>query len=217
LDATAWIALVSGIVGGGGVSGFVGYMLAGRNERKRDERMAERERDALRDKQADEARTFQRDTLLELHDLLYKMNRNAGKSIFADTMRHRETGRYGRDRLPDDLSEQFTELIAATNRLRVRVFDPELRDLVLRYREMVTRALDPRLGNRQDGDDDRVRELARREMDAAMAAWIQLEDKLGVAIRAQFPAAQLGGLVPGQRPPSPANWRTPVASSMRDS
>jgi hypothetical protein len=220
MDATTWIALVSGIVGGSGISGLGGYILAGRNERNRDERAAEREREALGDKQADEARTFQRDTLLELHDLLYKMNRNAGKSIFADSQRHKETGRYGRDPLPDDLSEQSTELIAAINRLRVRVFDPELRDSVQRYKEMVIRAMDPLLGSRHDGDDDRVRQLARQEMDAAMLTWLQLEDRIGAAIRAQFPGsdvAQLGGLVPGQRPPSSANGRRPAASSVQDS
>jgi hypothetical protein len=48
------------VLGSGGFSALAGYLLAGRNERKRDDRAARRKKDALREKQADEGRLFQR-------------------------------------------------------------------------------------------------------------------------------------------------------------
>jgi hypothetical protein len=202
MDISAWTALIGVALGSGGFSALGGYLLSGRNERKRDERAAGREREALREKQAEEARTFQRDTLLELHDLLYKINRTTGRSIAADSQRHSETGRYGRDSLPDDLSGQFSELIAGINRLRVRIFDAELRDLTQRYTATLITALNPAMGHgyrRYDGDDDRERYQAQHEMMGSTRLWAQLEEKLGAAIRAQFPGSDVAPVV-GQDP-----------------
>lgn len=178
--------LVAAILGSGGVSGLSGYLLAGRNDQKRDDRMAERERQALRDRRLDDARVFQRDTLLELHDTLYKLNRVTGRSSHLDEMHYRNTGRYGRDPIfPEDLDEKFTELLGAVNRLRVRVFDQELRDLVEQYRESLIRMV--RHGSRTEGDDSRVRDRARQDEVKSLDLYGQLEEKLGAMIRAQFP------------------------------
>ncbi len=110
MDATAIVALVVGIIGAGGITSVIGFALGDRNERKKDKR-------ALQARQAEDARTFQRDTLLEIHDLLYKLNRNAGKSEHFEEMRYRETGRYGRDQLPEELSDQFTALLTQDGEL----------------------------------------------------------------------------------------------------
>jgi hypothetical protein len=126
MSTQTWIAIVAVILGSGGLSALGGYLLAGRNEEKRDERAAQRDREALRERQKDEGRVFQRDTLLEIHDLLYRLNRNAGRSRHIDEMRYRETGKYGRELSPDDLSDEFSELVGSVNRLRVRIFDRDI-------------------------------------------------------------------------------------------
>jgi hypothetical protein len=170
----------------GTVSGLSGYLLAGRNEQKRDDRMAARDRQALRDRRMDDARVFQRDTLLELHDTLYKLNRVVGRTNHLDEMHYRQTGRYGRDPiLPEDLDEKFTELLATVNRLRVRVFDEELRGLIGQYRESLIRG--GLHGRRTEGDDAETRARAKREEKKSLDLYGRLEEKLGAMIRAQFP------------------------------
>jgi hypothetical protein len=56
-------------------------------------------------------------------------------------------------------------LTAAINRLRVRIFDKELRDLVRQYTSELIAALNPAQANglmRQDGDDGLIRMAAER-------------------------------------------------------
>lgn len=192
MDATNWIALVGAIVGSGGFSAFGGYLLAGRNDRKKDERQSEREVKALSEKQAVEGRNFQRETLLELQDLLYSLNRNFGKARHADEMKFRETGRYGRDQLPGSLSDEFTELLTEIHRLRVRIFDPELRNAINDYASMAVDATG--VGARQEGDDEDHRREVRRSELRMLNAFGPLEEKLGAAIRSQFPGSDLTAL-----------------------
>ncbi len=204
MDTSTWVALGAVVLGSGGFSALAGYLLAGRNERKRDDRAAEREKEALQEKQADEGRIFQRDTLLELHDLLYKLNRVTGRSQFLDETRYRETGRYARDLLPEELSDRFTELITSINRVRVRIFDRELRDLVDQYVTTIIQHSVSR-GNRQSGDDEREFRRVKRESIRSSAQWEPLEENLGAAIRSQFPGSDLtprAGLSPSAQPPA---------------
>jgi hypothetical protein len=190
MDTSTWIAFVGAVLGSGGISALGGYLLAGRNERKRDERAAEREREARREKQADEARTFQRDTLLELHDQLYKLNRHQGKIQHIDEMRYRETGRYKRGTMPGGLSDGFTELVTNINRLRVRVFDPELREAIDKYMSMVISLI---FGSalREEGDDAEQHTRAGRIDIDITNQYPELEEQLGAAIRSQFPGSDL--------------------------
>jgi hypothetical protein len=177
VDASTIIALVVGIIGTGGITSVIGFALGGRNERKKDER-------ALQARQNEAARTFQRDTLLEIHDLLYKLNRNAGKSGHIDEMQYRESGKFARQQLPDDLSDQFTELLTGVRKLKVRIFDPELRSKIEEYLDVVVRATGT--GVRQPGDDDDVHARAKSMEAKAMEAYGPLEEAIGVAIRMQF-------------------------------
>jgi hypothetical protein len=193
MSTETWIAIVGVILGSGGLSALGGYLLAGRNERKKDERAAGRDRDALRERQADEGRVFQRDTLLEIHDLLYKMNRNSGRSQHIDEMRYRETGKYGRGQLPDDLSDEFSELVGGINRLRVRVFDRDVRDLIDRYTKTVISSSISG-GQRREGDDAEVQARAKRIQMQILDQWGPLEEALGALIRSQFPGSDLAPL-----------------------
>jgi hypothetical protein len=189
LSASNWITLVAAIFGSGGISALGGYLLSGRNERKRDDRQEDRERRGTREKQGDEARTFQRDTLLELHDLLYKLNRNAGASQHIDEMRYRSTGLYGRDLLPEELSDGFTFLITSINKLRVRIFDPELRTLIEQYTNAVI-AVASADSNRKEGDDAAV---------AAKAAKLERETLNFVRTSAREDRCRYTIAVSGQR------------------
>lgn len=190
MDASAWIALVAGIVGSGGLSALGGYLLAGRNEEKRDERAAERDQESLRERQADNGRVFQRDTLLELHDLLYRLNRNVGKAGHVDEMRYRKDGQFRRELLPDELSDDFTELVTSINRLRVRIFDPGLRDAVDQYTKTVISA-GMCSGQRKAGDDGAQHARAERIEREALDQYGKLEEMLGADIRSQFPGSDL--------------------------
>lgn len=191
------ITLIAAIFGSGGISALGGYLLSGRNERKKDDRLADREWRTARERQGDEARTFQRDTLLELHDLLYKFNRNTGTRQHIDEMHYRATGKYGREKYPEELSNEFTVLLTSINKLRVRIFDPELRAKVKEYTDSVI-AIANVGARRKEGDDAAVSaKVAERERKSS-AHYGPLEEKLGVAIRSQFPGSDIAPLV--QRP-----------------
>ena len=188
---SSWVALALGILGGGGISGLGGYLLAGRNERKRDDRADTRSRADLQEQQAAEGRTFQRDTLLELHDLLYKINRVSGRTTHLDEMHYRKTGKYGREPIPEELSVEFSELIGGIHRLRVRIFDSDLREMVGRYAGTLVRVGTPSGLPRRDGDDSQRRARGEEFSMDALAQWPLLEEKLGAAIRLQFPGSDL--------------------------
>jgi hypothetical protein len=214
VDASNIVALIVGLVGGGGLSALLGYILGGRNELKRDDRAASREIAARRERQADDARMFQRDTLLEIHDRLYKINRMTGRMMHQDRQVFAKTRRYARDQMPDGWSDEHSEVLAQINRLRVRIFDPELRDLIYRYTSLLIRALSPRQ-RRVDDDDYAVYTMSQKLDDESTLMWADLENQLGAAIRAQFPGSDVAeSLVPIDGPvpaePAPARREQPA-------
>jgi hypothetical protein len=184
LSAANIVALIVGIVGTGGLTSVIGFVLGGRNERKKDER-------ALLACQAEDARTFQRDTLLQVHDMLYKFNLTMGKIVHADAMRYRETGRYGSDALADFLlPDEIAELLTSIHKLCVRIFDPELRDQIREYLGMSLMTTD-RTTARVPGDDASAIRRAKLALDEAVGLYGPLEEAIGVAIRMQFPASDV--------------------------
>ncbi len=76
IDWTAITAVIGSITTVAGSYG--GYLLAGRNEEARDQRADQREakarRAALAERLEEERHTFQRDTLLELQDVLLQLS-----------------------------------------------------------------------------------------------------------------------------------------------
>lgn len=74
-------------------------------------------------------------------------------------MTYRQTGRFRRDQYPDDMDAEFTELLRKIRRLRVRIFGPELRELIDIYMNAVVGAALSH--QRHDGDD--AAERARAE------------------------------------------------------
>lgn len=111
-----------------------GYVLAGVNEHRRDERVRKRDlelRAMERDSRLDESEhAFQRQTLLELQDALQVMARLTGKTMHFDHMQARE-GRY--TQLPDGLSNDLHANGVDVRRLASRILDADMRDAVDRF------------------------------------------------------------------------------------
>lgn len=108
-----------------------GYLLAGLNERRRDERTHLRASESRRFERVaeleNESHAFQRDTLLSLQDALQKMARLTGKAMHFDHMQARE-GKY--TQLPEGLSEEMLAAEVEVSRLTARVRDPQVRAAV---------------------------------------------------------------------------------------
>lgn len=117
-----------------------GYLLAGRNERQRDERTLKRElrlrvseRAALLD---DNRHALQRETLLALQDALQAMARLTSKAMHFDHMQARQA-KY--TQLPETLSEDMMANAAEVRRLASRILDSEVRDAVDKFIALSTR------------------------------------------------------------------------------
>ncbi|MHB8290407.1 MAG: hypothetical protein ACYDEY_14485 [Acidimicrobiales bacterium] len=123
-----WLAALGLIVPA--LTGLVGYGLAGRNEEARDMRAAEREtiarRSALGERLEEQQHAFQRETLLELQDVLQSQMRCAAKGILHDQRTLRSQGTL--TLLGPELDEESYNTGVAIRRLRVRVLDSNLRD-----------------------------------------------------------------------------------------
>jgi hypothetical protein len=128
IDWTAVIAaagLISTLTGT-----ISGYVYAARNDEARDRRADQREtrarRSALAERLEEERHTFQRDTLLELQDVLLELDRWHGLvcECYEKALKeHRKL-----IPLPDELGGDGARLrVASAQRLRSRVLDPVLR------------------------------------------------------------------------------------------
>lgn len=117
-----------------------GYLLAGLNERHRDERTLDRElrlRFAEREAQLDEDRhALQRTTLLALQDALQAEARFSGQVVHFDHMQARQ-GEY--TPLPDQLNDDSYANLVEVRRLTSRVLDSDVRDAVERFIEISVR------------------------------------------------------------------------------
>lgn len=117
-----------------------GYLIAGHNERRRDERTLKRElrlRAAERAAQLDDSRhTLQRETLLALQDAMQLMARLSGKAMHFDHMQARK-GEY--TQLPGTLSDDIFANLVEVRRLTNRILESEVRDAVDEFIALSTR------------------------------------------------------------------------------
>lgn len=117
-----------------------GYLLAGRNERRRDERTMKRElrlRVSERAAQLDDNRhVLQRETLLALQDAMQTMARLTGKAMHFDHMQARQE-KY--TWLPETLSEDIMANGVEVRRLASRILDSKVRDAVDEFIALSTR------------------------------------------------------------------------------
>ena len=183
VDWTAVTAVIGSIFTVAGTYG--GYLFAGRNEEKRDERQDRRDartrRDALAERLEEERHNFQRDTFLELQDVLLRLARWRAQINSQDIKTLRE--RRQLFLLPDELGGDEERLeIATAQKLRTRVLDVGLRAAIGDFITMVAH-------DSTDLDDDRpaaaVRELQRREVELA-TSYVNLAEQLGEHLRAEL-------------------------------
>ncbi|UNK47802.1 hypothetical protein [Arthrobacter sulfonylureivorans] len=108
-----------------------GYLLAGLNERRRDERTMQRElrlRVSEREAQLDDDRhALQRETLLALQDAVQAMARYTGQAMHFDHMQARQ-GKY--TQLPNALSDDTFANLIKVRSLASRILDSGVRDAV---------------------------------------------------------------------------------------
>lgn len=117
-----------------------GYLIAGRNERRRDERTLKRElrlRTTERSAQLDDSRhKLQRETLLALQDAIQLMARLSGKTMHFDHMQARKV-QY--TQLPESLSDDMFANLVEVRRLTNRILESEVRDAVDEFIALSTR------------------------------------------------------------------------------
>lgn len=117
-----------------------GYLIAGRNERRRDERTLKRElrlRMTERSAQLDDNRhKLQRETLLALQDAIQLMARLSAKAMHFDHMQARK-GEY--TQLPKSLSDDMFANLVEVRRLTNRILESEVRDAVDEFIALSTR------------------------------------------------------------------------------
>lgn len=121
-----------------------GYLLAGRNEYRRDERALRRELrlrvSERKSKLHDNQHTIQRETLLSLQDSVQAMARFTGKTLHFDHMQARQ-GQY--TQLPDTLSDDSYANLVEVRRLTSRILDPNVRAAVDRFVWLITKLASP--------------------------------------------------------------------------
>jgi len=122
MEAGAWgfIGAISGAIVGAGAS-VLTSVINSRNAARMQHSANSLER-------AERARAFQRETLVNLQEGLQDLMRLVTRAHLADLAANRNTGGWGKNMLPDDLSEE----IRISNRnlaiLLERIADDELRD-----------------------------------------------------------------------------------------
>jgi hypothetical protein len=104
-----------------------------------DRRAARREREARQEQRRDAFHLrlieFQRSTLLELQEVASQLARFTGQAQHQDEMAYRASGTWGKQPLTDEVDQGFLKAQTDINRLRVRVRDPNIRQLAQQFFE----------------------------------------------------------------------------------
>jgi len=183
IDWTAITAVVGSIFTLGGTLG--GYTFAARNDEGRDRRADQREtrarRAALAERLEEERHNFQRDTFLELQDVLLDLTRWQALVNAQDVKTLKE--HQALFQLPDELGGDDKRLLVATARkLFTRVLDPDLREAIGDFITICTHDS----GDLKDWKpEDAIRELQRRDQRAA-TSYVRLAELLGEHLRAEL-------------------------------
>lgn len=163
-----------------------GYVLAGINESRRDERATRRElelRALERDAHLDEAEhDFQRETLLALQDALQVMARLSGKAMHFDHMQARN-GSY--TQLPEDLNNDLHANGVEVRRLASRVLDTEIRESVREFAS-ASAQLTTSPKDLMGMSGERLEEYALTKGAEFTAVYEATSELLGNAIRAEI-------------------------------
>ncbi|WP_404415995.1 hypothetical protein [Brevundimonas vesicularis] len=155
-----WFGTVFGVIAGGALTLFAGWLADKRLTDRERERRCEERRERVSIRRSD----FQRETLLALQTASQKLIRNTGASLFQDFVAHREGGEWQRQQLPNNLSDDNLHWTTETMLLASRVRDDEVRGLVNRLRGECTA-----VGfSRDEAEAERLMAIAAVTHDAAI-------------------------------------------------
>lgn len=129
-----WFGTVLGVIAGGALTLFAGWLADKRLTDRERERRSEERRERIAIRRSD----FQRETLLALQTATQKLIRNTGASLFQDVVAHRNGGEWQRQQLPNNLSDDDLHWTTETMLLASRVRDDEVRGLADRLRSECT-------------------------------------------------------------------------------
>ncbi|MCW3063320.1 MAG: hypothetical protein JWN32_492 [Solirubrobacterales bacterium] len=192
-----WLAFVGLVVPA--ATGLAGYVLAGRNDRARDERAAAREaiarRASVSERLEEQRHAFQRQTLLELQDVLQRMVRCTAKVILHDQQTLKESGTL--TQVGEELSNESYEIGVATRRLQERVLDPALRGAAEQFRAHVTGHELSAVALRELSADDALKRLEAQLRDLN-GQYVVISDLVGASLRVEL------GWLPSEVPAAPS-------------
>jgi hypothetical protein len=180
-----WLALLGLVVPA--ATGLAGYVLAGRNERARDEREAARDamarRASVRERLEEQSHAFQRETLLELQDVLQRLVRCTSRMILHDRKTLKEHGKL--TLLGEALNEESYEIGVTTRRLQERVLDVALRDAVAQFHSHVSGVEASFVIVDDLSVEDGIKHLDGLQRDLAQH-YVALSERIGTALRAEL-------------------------------
>lgn len=130
----AWIATTVSVIAGGVLTMFAAWLA----DRRLSERDRERRREERRERLVTRRNDYQRETMLALQVASQKLLRNTGASLHQDIVAHRTTGKWQKQQLPDDLSNDHLHLTTETMLISSRVRDEEVRTLADRLRDQTS-------------------------------------------------------------------------------
>jgi hypothetical protein len=125
-----WLSTTFSVVAGGLLTAVSTWL----NERRITDREREQRKEERHDRISARRSEFQRETLLALQLACQRLIRNAGASLHHDIVAYRTSGKWQKQLLPDELSNQQLELTTETMLLATRIRDEEVRQLVHEFR-----------------------------------------------------------------------------------
>ncbi len=145
MENVPWTQIITALATLG--AAFLGFLLAGINEAKRDARAAAHQREVRAEEKLAAAmnarQEFQRETLLSLQDAIQLMARLTGRTLHFDHMNARKN-------LQTQLPEEYSNEIYANGvdviRLRNRILNDELREIIVHFAEACSRISGPPSG-----------------------------------------------------------------------
>src|SRR5215468_1440539 len=118
---------------------LLGYMTKSISDLLQHRRTLERDREnreaAKRDQLFERKTTFQRQTLLDLHESLMTLARTTGAMHHHDMMSYRKSNEWQTTLFPEDLNENNRLAVARTSMLAVRVRDDSVREMVETFKK----------------------------------------------------------------------------------
>jgi len=163
-----WLGTLLGVVAGGSLTLFAGWLA----DKRLTDRERERRKEDRRERIAIRRSDFQRETLLALQLASQKLIRNTGAALHQDIVAHRTGGEWQRQQLPDGLSDDHLHWTTEAMLLASRVRDDEVRNLADQLRSQATKV----------GFSSNEPEAERRIAEAA-TTHAALIDRIGLLIR----------------------------------